>query len=228
MDLSIIIPTYNEGEIIADTIDHLQKVSAGKITEIIVVDGGSTDSTNRQAQAAGATVLQPPRKGRAAQMNYGAKQASGDVLYFLHADSLPPKNFDRPIKKAVSGGYPSGCFQLQFDWNHPLLNFYGWCTRFNCNAFRFGDQSLFVERELFYDINGFKGDYIVMEDNEIVRRLQKKADFQILPSKVKTSARKYREQGVVRLQLIFALIYTLYFLGISQKNLASIYKRFIG
>lgn len=227
MEISVIIPAYNEEQTIVDTINHLREVVDEWVGEIIVVDGGSCDSTVQQASKYGAEVVESPQKGRAAQMNYGAKQASGDVLYFLHADSLPPEQFDRQIVRAISEGYGAGCFRLQFDWNHPMLNFYGWCTRFDCNAFRFGDQSLFVEKKLFDDVNGFKRDYIVMEDNEIVRRLQKETDFKILSSRIKTSARKYRENGVIRLQVMFMVIFVLYFLGMSQDDLGNIYKRFI-
>lgn len=227
MEISVVIPTYNEEQTIADTLAHLQEVSEGLLAEVIVVDGSSSDGTVQQAKKTGAQVVISPEKGRAAQMNYGARQATGDVFYFLHADSLPPEKFDRQIARAVSQGYPTGCFQLQFDWDHPALNFYGWCTRFDCNAFRFGDQSLFVEKKLFNDLNGFKRDYIVMEDNDIVRRLQKKSDFKILSDQILTSARKYRENGVIRLQVIFMIIFVLYFLGMSQDDLGNIYKRFI-
>lgn len=228
MSISVVIPVYNEEQTIQNTLDHLNSVERGLVDEIIVVDGGSTDETARFAAEKNATVIVSPRKGRAVQMNYGASVAQGEVLYFLHADSLPPKYFDQHIVNAVSEGYQAGCFRLKFDWNHPLLKFYGWCTRFDCNAFRFGDQSLFVRKKIFEAVDGFREDHIVMEDNEIIRRLQNKTDFRILTNHVITSARKYRENGVVKLQLVFVLIYTLYFLNVSQKKLRKLYKKLIG
>ena len=222
MTLSVIIPTYNEEEFIAETIETVRSRAAESNYEILVVDGGSTDQTIEQVEEAGADVFRSPKQGRAAQMNYGARQASGELLYFLHADSHPPNEFDEQIQKAVDQGYESGCFRLAFDDDHPLLTLYAWFTRFDVDAFRFGDQSLFVRRNVFQEIEGFREDHIVMEDNEIVRRIKNEYSFTILDDAVTTSARMYREVGVVKLQLLFILIFTLYFLGVDQETLADI------
>lgn len=225
MKLSVIIPTYNEEEIIADTIETVQQNGDKFLHELIVVDGNSTDDTFSEAETAGARVFMSPIKGRAAQMNYGAGQAQGEILYFLHADSKPPMNFDRKVGQAVKKGMEAGCFRLSFDYDHFLLDFYAWCTRFDFDAFRFGDQSLFVERSAFFEVGGFREDHLVMEDNEMVRRIKRKYSFVILDDSVETSARAYRELGIVRLQLLFLVIYLLYFLGVAQETLADIKKK---
>lgn len=227
MKISLIIPAYNEEEKIRETIEVVKELSAGKLLEIIVVDGGSTDGTVSQAQETDAKVYESPKKGRASQMNYGATRARGEVLYFLHADSIPPQNFDLQILEKIESGFGAGCFQLAFDWNHPILNFYAWCTRFDIDLFRFGDQSLFIEHNFFNEIGGFREHHILMEDSEIIARIKSLRDFVIIPDQVVTSARKYKKNGVIKLQLIFTLIVILYRLGYSQEKLASVYRRLI-
>ncbi len=227
--LSIVIPTYNEATTIAALLAYLRQPAAGEQvpTEIIVADGGSTDATRQLARQAGATVLACPHRGRAAQMNHGAHHAQGTLLYFLHADSYPPHGYQQDLWRALAQGYGSGCFRLAFDDAHWLLRFSAWCTRLPLTAVRFGDQSLFVRRELFERIGGFREDLLVMEDQEIIRRLRAQAPFCLVPRAVVTSARKYRANGVIRLQGIFTGIAILYWLGVPQRYLARIYQRFI-
>ncbi|MDX1618942.1 MAG: TIGR04283 family arsenosugar biosynthesis glycosyltransferase [Balneolaceae bacterium] len=227
MKISIIIPVLNEAETIGRLVTELHRRENGAIGEIVVVDGGSADATVARAEEAGARVFASEEKGRAVQMDFGAERARFPMLYFLHADSRPPEQFDQKILRAHREGYPAGCFRLAFDWDHPVLNFYAWCTRFDLDAFRFGDQSLFISKELYDRIGGYKTGLILMEDNEIIRRIKNDQPFKILPDEVVTSARKYRANGVVRLQLIFTMIYVLFFLGISQERLIRIYKKFI-
>lgn len=224
--ISVIIPAYNEGGVIKHTV-HAVNRQSDNVHEIIVVDGGSIDSTKKMAWNAGAKVIESPGKGRAVQMNYGAKRANGELLFFLHADTRPPHNFDSKIIQAVSEHFTAGCFRLKFDEDHFLLNAYAWFTRFDINAFRFGDQGLFVSRTVFEDIGGFREDHILMEDNEIVRRIKKFSEFKVLDAEVVTSARKYRENGIFKLQMVFSLIYILYKIGFSQKNLVRLYQRII-
>lgn len=226
MEISVIIPALNEEVFIEETIRKVrQHSSPSRIKEIIVADGGSRDRTEVRAKQAGAVVVQSPR-GRAVQMNEGAGHASGEILYFLHADSIPPPGFDRAILQTIQEGNNAGCFRLAFDTDHILLNFYAWFTRFDVNAFRFGDQSLFIGRKTFNKIGGFREDHIVMEDNEIIRRVKRNGSFRICRKKVITSARKYREVGVLKLQMIFTFIFSAYFLGVPQSQLVTWYKRF--
>lgn len=224
--LSIIIPTYNEAESIGALLGYLRQ-HAGPGTEVLVVDGGSSDDTANVAARAGAAVLLSPRKGRAAQLNYGAAQARGEVLYFLHADSYPPPAFAADIARALTQGYASGCYRLAFDHPHWFLRFSAWTTRFPFTFLRFGDQSLFVRRPLFAQLGGYREDLQVMEDQEIVARLRRAGRFRLLPGAVTTSARKYLANGVFRLQGIFTLIVLLYWAGVSQPRLVKLYRRLI-
>jgi rSAM/selenodomain-associated transferase 2 len=226
--VSIIIPTYNEGPTIRALLDYLQQHTAGEPRlEIIVADGGSSDDTRQRAREQGVAVLHCPRKGRAAQMNHGARQARGELLYFLHADSFPPPDFLQDLRQAHQQGYGSGCYRLAFDHPHWFLRFSAWCTRLPLTLVRFGDQSLFVRRELFERMGGFREDLLIMEDQEMVRRLQGQAPFRLLPRAVTTSARKYLANGVYRLQGTFTLLAGLYWLGVSQARLLRLYRKLI-
>ncbi len=222
--VSIVIPTFNEAAIGA-LLGYLWRDAAGDgALEIIVADGGSTDATPALAARAGARVLRCPRKGRAAQLNHGAQAAAGPILYFLHADTYPPPGFLADIRRAVAQGAGSGCYRLAFDHPHWFLRANAWMTRFPLQAVRFGDQSLFVTKALFEQIGGYREDLLVMEDQEIVGRLGARAPFRVLPRAATTSARKYLENGVYRLQGAFAVIALLYRLGVSQPRLVRVYR----
>lgn len=225
--ISIIIPTFNEHKCIGKLLDFLKERCSEKRCETIIADGGSDDGTVQIAKSYGATVLHCKKKGRAAQMNEGAKYSKGTLLYFLHADTFPPKNFIDHIRGAYREGFSSGCFQLEFDDPHPILKFYGWCSRFRLTLFRFGDQSLFVEKNLFQQVGGFDESMIVMEDQEIVRKLKKESYFYLMDGQVITSSRRYKVNGVIRLQVVFFLIVLMYYAGASQSTLVHVYKRFI-
>lgn len=228
MRISVIIPVLNEQDVIGETLRKVRAQSSTEgIEEIIVVDGGSRDHTTEIAERLGATVISSPVRSRAAQMNLGARKAKGELLYFLHADSIPPRHFDLRIRTCVQSGNKAGCFRLRFDRDHWLLNFYGWCTRFDIDLFRFGDQSLFITRELFEGIDGFRGDLVIMEDQDIVRRIKRREDFKILPGRVTTSSRRYMKNGILKLQLTFTLIIIGYYLGASQSSLVGMYNTFI-
>jgi len=224
--ISLIIPTYNEAEQIAETIAKIRERCDAVFPEIIVVDGGSVDDTRSVAEAAGAKVVVGP-KGRAKQMNYGALIASGGIFYFLHADSIPPLYFTRYILDACQHGAVSGCFRLAFDHDHWFLKANSWFTRFDINGVRFGDQSLFVTREVFSKAGGFREDLIIMEDQEIIHRLKMHGRFLVMCDYVTTSARKYLDNGIYRMQSIFYRIWALYYLGYSQDQLVNLYRRLI-
>jgi glycosyltransferase involved in cell wall biosynthesis len=155
-EISVIIPALNEKDTIGNVIRFLRDHQEGFVHEIIVADGGSTDGTVSEAEKAGADRIVQSPKGRARQMNAGAKVASGDLLWFLHADTFPPPRFDAMIVRAARRGADFGCFTLRFDDPHPLLRFYAGFTRFRTMLMRFGDQSLFVKTSLFKKAGGFQ------------------------------------------------------------------------
>lgn len=224
MVIDVIIPAINEEKSLPGLINYLIKNGEGKV-RVVVADGGSTDNTVEYSQSAGATVLQSPEKGRARQMNFGAQFSESEILYFVHADTYPPESFVNDILTSINHGYSAGCFRLSFDYEHPALKFYCWFTRFDINLFRFGDQTLFIKRDLFEKVERFDEKLIVMEDQEIVRSIKKISKFAILPKNVSTSARKYQQVGVYKLQLIFTCVLVMYYLGFDHQKIVDFYVR---
>ncbi|CCG53639.1 Probable Glycosyl transferase, group 2 family protein [Flavobacterium indicum GPTSA100-9 = DSM 17447] len=224
--VSIIIPILNEVDAIHRLLLHIEKtISKDNSYEVIVVDGGSSDGSQELIQDFQDVILIEAQKGRAKQMNAGAKIAKGTILYFLHCDSFPPKDFDLEIIKHVDKGNLAGCFRMKFDYKHPVLLVSQWFTRFNHISCRGGDQSLFVTKYLFDKIDGFNESYIIYEDNEIIKRLYQEKQFVVIPKYLITSARRYRINGAWKLQYHFTIIHLKRKLGHSVKSLLNYYSK---
>ncbi len=229
MKISVIIPALNESEHIAATIESCRENDLlGLLLEIIVVDGGSQDDTAEIARRLGASCVRSARPGRAVQMNEGAKEALGDVLMFVHADTRLPVDWTAFVQRAVENGYRAGCFRLSFGHRSPMLRFYGWLTRFDMDFMRFGDQGMFILAEEFDRLGGYRADHRVLEDNEFTRRIRSSGiKFQVMQEAAVTSPRRYLEQGTIRLQLIFAAIYVMWRRGVKQDTLVAFYRRMV-
>lgn len=158
-------------------------------------------------------------------MNSGAKKATLEILYFLHCDTFPPNNFDLDIVNQVKKGKLCGCFKMKFDNNHIVLKISQWFTQFNFKFCRGGDQSLFVERNLFVKLNGFNESLTIYEDNEFISRLYKNSKFTVIQKSITTSARKYLNNGVWNLQFHFLIIHIKYWLGQNQKKILFYYQK---
>ena len=222
--VSIIIPTYNEAANIARLVADLRRHDPTGAVEVLVVDAGSPDGTADVAQQAGATVLRSPRPGRAAQMNHGARQARGEVLYFVHADVGIHPDYVATLRAAVAQGHAAGCYRFRFDSAHPLLRINSYGTRFKGIMSRGGDQTLFITRTLFERLGGFNEQFVIMEDFEIIQRIRKIASFHIVPQNVVVSARKYETNGWLRVQLANLTAFALYFLRVPPPRIARTYK----
>jgi hypothetical protein len=160
-------------------------------------------------------------------MNLGAKTATGDILYFLHADSFPPLHFDKLIVSEVKKGNNAGCFRMQFDSNHWWLRLASWLTQFSWRACRGGDQSQFITRALFDDIGGYDERFVIYEDNILINELYARKEFVVINKKIKTSARLYRKHGVWKLQYHFWTIYVKKWFGANADDLLAYYKKHI-
>ncbi|NTV01680.1 MAG: glycosyltransferase [Chlorobiaceae bacterium] len=222
-ELSIVIPAWNEEAVIGRTLEAICAATAGRNDVEIVVSVSGDDRTAGIASGFPAIVCRS-EKGRGIQMNTGAEHASGRILYFLHADTIPPPTFCDDILDAVRAGHPAGCFRMEFDDPHWIMQLYGWFTQFPLTVCRGGDQSLFITRQLFKEIGGFDASMQVMEDIEIIERIEHRVPLRILDRAVTTSARKYRENGMIQLQAVFGMIHLMYALGFDQEEIRSFYR----
>jgi rSAM/selenodomain-associated transferase 2 len=224
--ISVIIPTYNEEHQIEKTVKAIFERGGNLIKEIVISDGGSIDQTIAKGKHSGAKIILS-KKGRATQLNTGAQHATQAILYFIHSDSIPPEGFAKMIVEAIKKDFVCGCFRLGFDHHHWFLKSQCWFTKFDINAFRYGDQSLFVTKDVFFKSGGYNENLIVMEDNEIIPRLKKYGRFQVIDSIVTTSARKYMDNGIYKTQFVFYFLFLLYKLGYSQVKIIAIFKKLI-
>jgi rSAM/selenodomain-associated transferase 2 len=221
--ISVIIITLNEEELIEGLMLLLRGISD---TEIIVSDGGSIDRTCRVAGKYTDKIIRGD-KGRGRQLNAGAALATGDVLWFLHADSAPPDNFKHHILKTLEkSDVAGGAFTLEIDSNLSSLKFISRVVelRSKISGIPYGDQGIFVKRDVFEKINGFQ-DIPLMEDIEFGRRLKKEGRIEILKPRIKTCARAWERYGVLRTTLRNWAYVTLFLMGYSPYKLYERYYR---
>ena len=246
--ISVVIPVLNEIYSIENLLNHLVETQSEMkyVSEIIIVDGGSTDGTQRvietflsgRAQSRPdkdnlstsleeTVLLLDSKKGRAKQLNKGALEATNEILYFLHADSFPPKNYDKLIFDEVHKGNLAGCFKMKFDNNHWWLRLASWFTHFRWRACRGGDQSQFITKDLFEEIGGYNESFIIYEDNILINELFKRKQFVVIQEWLITSARLYERIGIWKLQYHFSTIYVKRWFGASADDIYNYYKKHI-
>lgn len=223
--ISIIIPTFNEVENISRLILRLRETKIP--IEIIVSDAGSTDNTLQEAAGLGVKCISISEKSRPGQLNAGAALASSSLLYFVHADTLPPKGYAEQILNAVDKGASIGSFRFKFDKNKGLMRLNSYCTRFPLMIFRGGDQSLFIQKSLFHSIDGYDPNHVVMEDYDIIRRAKKHSHFTLLHDDIIVSARKYDENSYIRVNWANGIVFSLYYLGVKPAKLLRLYNKMI-
>lgn len=220
--ISVIVPVYNEEKTIIELQKQLKPYR--KHCEIIFVDGGSTDRT-LELIGPGFRVLRSPR-GRACQMNLGAVKSRGDILFFLHSDSRLPESFLAEIRRVMKD-YKAGCFGITFPGSSLLMKI----CQFNSNlrtvlsSIMFGDQGIFIERELFFELGMFP-EIPIMEDYEFSLRLKKrKIKTCMTKHRLITSDRRFGEKSTERLHAMWTMnrLRFLYRLGVPPKRLAKLY-----
>jgi rSAM/selenodomain-associated transferase 2 len=221
---SIVIPTLNEAERIVGCLQVLRAWrKAG--AELIVADGGSIDSTVVLARPWADRVLVGPR-GRAKQMNHGASVATGDVLLFLHADTLLPADAPAALDAALADAQVSwGRFDVRIDGESPLLELVAALMnlRSRLGGIATGDQAIFVRREVFQRVGGFP-DQPLMEDIELCKRLRKLSKPACLRQRVTTSGRRWEQRGVLRTIVLMWMLRALYWIGLPADRLARMYR----
>jgi rSAM/selenodomain-associated transferase 2 len=224
--LSLIIPVWGEAESISESIRHLRELDADGTAEIIVVDGDPEGRTISMITAEGVRTM-VAEKGRARQMNRGAEIATGDVLLFLHADTLLPLNAFALIRGAMNDNrFVGGAFDLGFNTKRTIFRVTELYVflRTRLTKIPFGDQAIFIRRDYFERIGGYR-DIPIMEEVELMKRIRKRAGaICIIPAKVRTSVRRYEREGVLFCTLRNWLLQVSYALGISPERLVKWYK----
>ncbi len=219
---------YNEANNIARLLHFLFINKTEQIADIIVVDGGSSDDSVPLAKSSGAVVVVSPDKGRAAQMNYGAAMAKGDILYFIHADTFPPASFVYDILGAVQQGFQLGRYYTKFNSPKWYLKINAWFTRFDWFICMGGDNTLFVVRTAFENAGGYNIRMRIMEEYEFCHRLRKTgAAYKIFNDAALVSARKYEGNSWLKVQLANRKIVRMYRRGASQEQMVDTYKRLL-
>ena len=222
--ISVIIPALNEAGNLDNTISNVH--NNGEFKEIILVDGGSSDDTVEIAKSMGIKVLEssPPRSK---QMNIGYQKSKGDILLFLHCDTLLPYGYDKLICQTLAKpGVVAGAFELSVDSSSFWIDLIVKLSNFRSRKMQlpYGDQAIFIEASIFKKIGMFS-EISIMEDFEIIRRLRSQGKIGIVPKPVITSARRWIRLGVLQTTIINQFMILGYLIGIDSKILARWYKK---
>jgi len=216
--ISIVIPTLNEADQLVERLKHLQTYRAD--CEVLLVDGGSRDSTPIMAEAwVDKVIVCAP--GRAKQMNVGAEQSHAEVLLFLHADTQLPDNATGLIVQAIQTGYLWGRLDVAFDRTKSIFKLIAYMTklRSRLTGIATGDQAMFVNRQVFYQVKGFP-EIALMEDIALSKRLKKIGTPCCLKAKAITSARRWEKHGLFKTIFLMWTLRLAYFLGADPEDLA--------
>ena len=201
--VSVVVPVYNEARVLPALVPQLRELA--RSCEVVAVDGGSTDGTPEALGREFRVVVSP--KGRARQMNEGARATSGDVLFFLHADSvLPPDPVGQLLR--VMRAHDAGCFGIRFDRRHAVLGLCSWMSnaRVWARGIAYGDQGIFMRRELFEEVGGFP-DLPLMEDLQLSLELRRRGvRFGMTRGRITTSSRRFGTGTVQMLRTWCAMV----------------------
>lgn len=217
--LSVVIPALNEAANLTRLLPALARGCPG--AEIVVVDGGSRDETAAVVARQPGARLVASERGRARQMNAGARQAAGDVLLFLHADTWLPAEAGAAVDRALAEpGVVAGRFDVRFDNPRPVFRMVAWFmnTRSRASGICTGDQAIFVRRADFEAVGGYP-DIPLMEDIELSRRLKRRGRLAALRLRVTTSARKWEREGPLRTMGLMWALRFLHFCGVAPARL---------
>lgn len=227
MKLSVIVPALNESENIVQAVSSALTAGA---EEVIVVDGGSQDDTVERATAAGANCL-VTQPGRAQQLHYGASHAQGEMLVFLHADNWFGQDALAPLLDDDSANRGDllncGGFQQQIESPRSIYRWFEWGNRLRirCLGVAYGDQGIFVRREIYQAIGGFP-QVPLMEDVLLMRQLRRRRyKVALLPGPLHVSARRWQANGPIRQTLRNWVLITAFRCGVSPERLARFYRR---
>ena len=223
MPISIIIPVFNEAENISLCVSSAYQPAG---VEIIVVDGGSSDCSREIAAGLGARVISTG-KSRAGQMNEGAGTAKGNILLFLHADTVLPHGYAMEVRRILEDeSAAAGAFRLSIDAPGLSYRLLGAMANLRSRWFKmpYGDQAIFMRSETFSSIGGFP-DLALMEDFELMRRIGKRGKVVLSRLQIRTSARRWKKLGIAKTTLLNQFIILAYLSGAAPEKLARLYGR---
>jgi rSAM/selenodomain-associated transferase 2 len=219
--LSVIIPVRNDAAALKRTLDHADRFGNRRSIEVIVAASGDVDGTRASVRDR-ATVIWPADSTRAALMNAGAAIARGDVLLFLHADSLPPQNVCRLIYATLEDErLLGGAFEHRFierDWRLRIISGID-RVRYRLTRNYYGDQGMFVRATAFHRLGGFRT-LALMEDLDFSQRLKRLGATRLITVPVGTSARRFIERGPWRTLVQCGWLVTLWTLGVDTERFA--------
>jgi rSAM/selenodomain-associated transferase 2 len=226
LHVSVVVPVLNETKGINQLIAHINSISKGATVEIIVADGDPLGSTiNAISDSNVSKVLS--KKGRGLQMNAGAASSSGEILLFLHADTLLPVGaFEKISAVMKTGRYAGGAFDLGIDSGRASLRIIEHAASFRSRITRipYGDQAIFIRRDIFQAMGGFN-DFPIMEDVDLMQRLKSSGQqIVIIPHQVRTSPRRWEKEGVLYCTLRNWILITMFIFGVKPEKLARFYK----
>ena len=219
--LSIIIPVLNEAEFVASAVDRAWALLP---VEVIVVDGGSSDTTAELARGLRCSFLQAQR-GRGQQQNAGARAASGDVLLFLHADVWLEPQASQQIYHALRSTRLHGAFHQRIESSERIYRLLekGNALRARVLGLPYGDQGIFVRRDVFFSMGGF-AEVPLLEDVQLMRTLRTRGMPALLHGPLHVSPRRWKKHGIVRQTLRNWLLLAAFFLGVSPHRLVRFYR----
>ena len=227
--ISVIIPAHNEKRNLEKLIPLLLANSKFASCEIIVsLSSENSDQSEEILQNFNVIVLRCSKKGRAIQMNEAVARCKGDIIAFLHADVIPPATFLSDIQKTIAAGYEAGFFSYRFDTDNFFLKVNATFTARDGIFTGGGDQCLFIKKALFEQLGAFDENQVVMEDFEFFDRMkEQKVRYKIVKSDLVVSARKYKNNPYLRVNLSNLLLLTLFKMGYPSKKLKSLHNKLL-
>ena len=225
--VSVVIPAWNEADRLPRLLEALERCQPPP-HEVIVVDGGSDDATRASAVGRARLIVAP--RGRAAQQNAGAREATGDVLWFVHADCVPGSTAVGEIGGALASGAPGGCFRIAFPVEeraeHPLVPWIerGINLRARATGKGTGDQGIFARREVFRAVGGFP-EWPLFEDVALAAALRRAGHPALCRGPLLTSARRWLRNGVVRTMALMWALRLAYLVGVPPERLERHWRR---
>jgi rSAM/selenodomain-associated transferase 2 len=227
--ISVIIPAHNEKENLQKLLPELSNLASNHDVEVLVcLSRDTNDNSDKINGFKRLKHVSCSKKGRAVQMNDGAKTAKGNILVFLHADVKPPQNFFSDIKQTIDAGNDAGFFSYKFDKDNFFLKLNASFTTRDGIFTGGGDQCLFIKKEVFDKLGGFNENQVLMEDFEFFKRMKRKGvPYKIVNNDLIVSSRKYENNSYLRVNLTNFLLVLLFKVGYNPKSLKKLHNRLL-